>query len=74
MYGKRRYGRINKSVEQPIVANNSEPTFICPKCHSIRNQSLGYADITYNKINIPAKLNFRVCYYCLEALTAWIKG
>lgn len=78
MYGgKRRYGRTNKSVEQPIVpvlSNNSEPTFICSHCKAIRNVSLGYADIIFNTINNISKPCYRVCYYCFDALTTWIKG
>ena len=78
MYGNRKYGKQSKPVEQPEVKptidSNSQPTFLCIKCKSIRNQSLGYADIIFITINNISKPCYRVCYYCFEALTNWIKS
>ena len=48
MYGKRKYGRQDKSIEQSI--DNSVPTFICSRCKKIYNQS-GMIELTWNKGN-----------------------
>jgi hypothetical protein len=76
MYGRKRYGRDIKPVEQPIVPalpNNSDPTFICAKCKTVKNMSLGYADITFTAINNKTKPRYRICHYCIDLLTIWMK-
>ena len=46
MYGKKRYGRVNKPAEQPKVVDNSVPTFVCPKCSNIKNINMPHVELT----------------------------
>jgi hypothetical protein len=72
MYGKRKYGRLEKSVEQPAVDPTSEPNFICAKCRKIYRMA-NLVELTWVKGNINFMYT-RLCCDCTELLKTWIKG
>jgi hypothetical protein len=74
-YGRRKYGRLNKPIEQPaevVVDNSSIPTFVCPHCGLIKAINTPYVELSAlenGKIFIYTKM----CGSCAELLKAWLR-
>jgi hypothetical protein len=72
MYGKRRYQRINKSVEPP-VDSSSIPTYICGRCKVLRNINTPFSEFSLLE-NSKLICYTKLCGCCSELLKTWIKG
>lgn len=68
-YGRRRYGRIDKSV--PLLPPSAIPTFICPHCGKVKSIAAPYIEVTAldkNKLFLYSK----VCGDCAKLLQDWM--
>jgi hypothetical protein len=73
MYGRKRYGR-NKPVDQSVaIPESAIPTFLCPRCGSIKNINMPHIEITAlekGKLFLYTKL----CETCAKLLREWLKN
>jgi transcription elongation factor Elf1 len=73
MYGRKRYRR-NKSVDKSVaIPESAIPTFLCPRCGSIKNINMPHIEITAlekGKLFLYTKL----CGSCAELLKTWLKN
>lgn len=72
MYGKRLYGRKLPNDLPPAV-QPSQPTFLCIKCKAVKQQSIGFTDLSVME-NGKVKILGRICHTCVILLETWVKG
>jgi hypothetical protein len=71
MYGKKRYGRVNKPIEQPV--DNSIPTFFCEHCKQIKTINMPHIEITALD-NGKLFMYTKMCKGCSELLVKWMRA
>lgn len=69
-YGKRRYGKVNKQVEQPV--DNSLPTYQCGKCKDLKTSNIPFAELSLIE-NKQSIYYTKLCGSCAILLTTWLK-
>jgi hypothetical protein len=72
MYGRRRYSH-SKDVKKSEVPPEAVPTFICPKCKSVRSTASGFVELTVLHDNKLLQHN-KLCDWCFTLFEEWIKG
>lgn len=72
MYGKQQYGKIKNPPAFPIDSN-SEPTYMCEHCHTIKLFNKDCIEITALEKGTMFMYT-RLCTCCATMLQTWIKG
>ena len=75
MYGRKKYGRKDKSKEYTIDPGSlytNQPTYLCDHCKILK-----IIDSTMSCVSVQAGSvtnSFRLCASCVELLRIWIKN
>lgn len=72
MYGKRKYRPLQKAM-QPIVKDDSLPTFQCAKCKALKQQITGFTDLSVTQDG-RVKILGRICSSCIILLETWVRA
>ena len=72
MYGKRKYGRTEKPVEQP-VDNSSVPNFLCTHCRQVKMINTPHIELTALE-NGVLFMYTKMCKDCSDLLVRWLKS
>jgi hypothetical protein len=71
MYGRKKYQRVNKPIEQPAV-DSSIPTYQCGRCKVLRTINTPFSELSLLE-NKQSICYTKLCQCCTELLKAWIK-
>jgi hypothetical protein len=70
MYGKRRYGRINKDQH---VTPEAIPTFVCGHCSKISKFTPKTVTLIGHQDDNSLFIVTRICQDCAKLLREWVK-
>lgn len=72
MYGKRKYGPLNKDVEAAKIPPSAIPSFLCPRCNKAKSTAARFTEVTVLDKGELLLYN-KLCDECSKALEEWMK-